>query len=200
LDTKIIAPSPHGSPANLGSRRELPILRHYSWRRAWTFLVVWIVLAGIFSPLAYEFTNRIQSTLSGMAGSPPETVRLSLVDNFSTALAFPTALVWDARGVPPDQAAAAWSSLVDTVKNDPKVVSVSDGRTMIETWPRPDWYAAFVAVKARTYGEAQTIIPKLREDVRTLKWPAGTHAPWVTGGPALFLDLNTASTEALRSG
>jgi RND superfamily putative drug exporter len=70
---------------------------------------------------------------------------------------------------------------------------------MIEKWPRPDWYAAFVALDESTYGGAQKAIPKLRHDVGTLKYPGGRH-PWVTGGPALFLDLNIASTEALRTG
>jgi RND superfamily putative drug exporter len=161
-------------------------------------------MAVIFAPLAYQFSNRIQSTLSGMAGSSPETVRLNLVKNFSTALAFPTAIVWDAKGVPPDQAAAAWDKLLQTVRGDPVVQDVNDGKTMVDNWPRPDWYAAFVAIKLKptgdtTYGDAQKTIPLLRHDVGTLSFPGG-HKPWVTGGPALFLDLNTASTDALRSG
>ncbi len=134
-----------------------------------------------------------------MAGSSPEVVKENLVKNFSTALAFPTALVWDAKGVPQAQADAAWASLMSTVKNDPVVKDVTDGHTMVDTWPRPDWYAAFIAVDATTYGEAQKAIPKLRADVRTLSFP-NHRFPWVTGGPALFLDLNIASTEALRSG
>ncbi len=156
-------------------------------------------MAVIFTPLAYKFAGRIQSTLSGMSGSQPETVRINLVKNFSTALAFPTALVWDAKGIPPDQAAAAWSNLLATLRADPVVTDVTDGQQMVENWPRPDWYAAFVAVKATTYGGAQVAIPKLRHDVATLSFPGG-RKPWVTGGPALFLDLNTASTEALRTG
>jgi RND superfamily putative drug exporter len=153
----------------------------------------------VFTPLAYEFSNRIQSTLSGVTGSAPEVVKENLVSNFSTALAFPTALVWDAKGVPPDQAAATWDHLLQTVKKDPAVKEVTDGKTMIEHWPRPDWFAAFIAVDAKTYGEAQKAIPQLRADVRTMTFPGGRF-PWVTGGPALFLDLNLASTEALRTG
>ena len=63
---------------------------------------------------AYEFSNRIQSTLSGVTGSAPEVVKLNLIKNFSTALAFPTALVWDAKGVPQDQADAAWAEAYST--------------------------------------------------------------------------------------
>ncbi len=196
LDTKISSPA---SGARHGASRELPIAKHYSRRRAWCHFLFWLVLVGLLAPLAYEFSNRIQSTLSGMTGSAPEVVKQSLVDNFSTALAFPTALVWDAKGVPQDQADAAWASLIDKVKGDSIVKDVTDGRTMVDNWPRPDWYAAFIAVDAKTYGEAQKAIPKLRADVRTLKLPNGRY-PWVTGGPALFLDLNIASTEALRSG
>jgi RND superfamily putative drug exporter len=156
-------------------------------------------MAIIFSPLAYEFSGRIQSTLSGMKGSQPETVRLNIVKNFSTALAFPTAIVWDAKGIPVDQAAAAWDNMLKTIRADPMVKDVTNGQEMIEDWPRPDWYAGFVAIDASTYGGAQKAIPVLRHDVSTLSFPGGKK-PWVTGGPALFLDLNTASTEALRTG
>jgi RND superfamily putative drug exporter len=203
LDTKIIS-SPGGPRAGGGGARELPIARHYSRRRAWCSFFFWLIAAVVFAPLAYQFSQRIQSTLSGMTGSAPETVRLALVKNFSTALAFPTAIVWDAKGVPPDQAAAAWDQLLQTIKGDDAVVQeVNDGRTMVDNWPRPDWYAAFVAIKSNpngdtTYGDAQKAIPILRHDVGTLSFPGRT--PWVTGGPALFLDLNTASTEALRNG
>jgi putative drug exporter of the RND superfamily len=203
LDTKITS-SPPGQRAGHGGGRELPIARHYSRRRAWCSFVFWLIAAIVFVPLAYQFSQRIQSTLSGMAGSSPETVRLNLVKNFSTALAFPTAIVWDAKGIPPDQAAAAWGTLLQTVRADPVVQDVNDGKTMVDNWPRPDWYAAFVAIKAAkggdtSYGDAQKTIPLLRHDVGTLSFPGG-HKPWVTGGPALFLDLNTASTDALHNG
>ena len=42
-------------------------------------------------------------------------------------------------------------------------------------------------------------MPNLRDDVAKLTFP-GNVKPWITGGPALFLDLNLASTESLRSG
>jgi len=198
LDTKISS-TPPASRRPTGAPRELPIARHYTRRRAWCHFLFWLVLVGIFIPLAHEFSNRIQSTLSGMAGSAPEVVKQNLVKNFSTALAFPTALVWDAKGVPQAQADAAWAALISTIKNDASVKDVTDGRTMIDQWPRPDWYAAFVAVDATTYGAAQKVIPHLRDEVRTLTYPNGKY-PWVTGGPALFLDLNLASTGALRTG
>jgi RND superfamily putative drug exporter len=196
LATKI-TPTSSGRPSSCGPG-ELPIARHYSRRRALSWFCVWLVLAIVFSPLAYLFTNRIQSTLSGMKGSAPETVRLNLVKNFSTALAFPAAIVWDAKGLPKDQADATWANVLDTIHADPVVKDVTDGKAMIEKWPRPDWYAAFVALDESTYGGAQKAIPKLRHDISTLKFPG--QRPWVTGGPALFLDLNIASTEALRTG
>jgi RND superfamily putative drug exporter len=196
LDTKIAST---GHPARHGAGRDLPIARHYSRRRAlWNF-AVWLALVMVFSPLAYQFSGRIQSTLNGMQGSQPETVRLNLVKNFSTALAFPVAIVWDAKGIPSAQADALWADVLQTAQSDPNVKDVTDGNTMVEKWPRPDWHAAFIALNAKTYGEAQTAIPILRHDMRTLGFPKGKR-PWVTGGPALFLDLNTASTDALRTG
>jgi RND superfamily putative drug exporter len=179
--------------------RFLRAARLYSRRHAICVLVFWFVVAASFLKLALDFTDRIQSTLSGMKGSPAEIVRLNVVKNFSTALAFPTAVVWEAKDVPQDQAEAAWKSALDTVGTDPSVNDVTDGRVMIDHWPGTDWYAAFIAVKASTYGEAQTVIPSLRADLRKLSFP-GANRPWVTGGPALFLDLNLASTDALRGG
>ena len=134
-----------------------------------------------------------------MKGTPSETVRINLVKNFSTALAFPTAIVWDSKGVPQADADAAWSALLDTVRGDTQIAQVSDVKGMIEQWPRPDWHAAFVAVNATTYSDAQEAIPPLRSLVQKTTFPGATH-PWVTGGPALFLDLNIASTKSLRSG
>ncbi len=187
----------HGaSPA--GRPRRAP--RLYSRRRAWVAVAIWLVIAVAFLKLALDFTDRIQSTLSGMKGAPSEIVRQNVVKNFSTALAFPTAVVWDARGVPPDQAEAAWRHALDTLRADADSVNeVNDGRIMVEHWPNTDWYAAFIAVKATTYGEAQKAIPAIRTDLARLPFP-GAARPWVTGGPALFLDLNLASTDALRGG
>ncbi len=179
--------------------RFLRAARLYSRRQAIFVLVFWFVVAACFLKLALDFTDRIQSTLSGMKGAPSEIVRQNVVKNFSTALAFPTAVVWDAKDVPPDQAEAAWKNALDAVGADTSVNDVTDGRVMIDHWPGTDWYAAFIAVKASTYGEAQTVIPNLRADLSKLPFP-GAHRPWVTGGPALFLDLNLASTDALRGG
>jgi len=181
----------------------LPVRRLYSRRHAWTALLLWVIVVAIFLPLAIDFASHIRSTLSGMKGTPSETVRLNLVKNFSTALAFPTAIVWDAKGVPPDEATATWNSLLDSLRGNPSVNDVTDGEKMVENWPRPDWHSAFVAVNAKTYSDAQDAIPALRDQVRTF-WAKSTLShttqPWVTGGPALFLDLNIASTESLRSG
>jgi RND superfamily putative drug exporter len=162
-------------------------------------VLFWIIVGSIFTPLAMQFSSRIQSTLSGMQGTPSETVRQNVVKNFSTALAFPTAIVWDAKGIPQDQADVVWKSALDAVRADASVNDVTDGQIMVGTWPRTDWHAAFVAVGASTYGEAEKVIPKLRADLGKLSFP-GASRPWVTGGPALFLDLNLASTEALRGG
>ncbi len=181
------------------SGHDLPIKRLYSRRQAILSVGLWVALVAIFIPLAYQFTSRIQSTLTGTKGTPSENVRINVVKNFSTALAFPTAIVWDAKGLPQDAADAAWKNLLDTIKADPSVKDVTDGNVMVENWPRSDWHAAFVAVDATTYGEAEKVVPTLRGDVSKLTFPGGVK-PWVTGGPALFLDLNLASTESLRSG
>lgn len=159
-------------------------------------------MAVVFTPMALDFANHIQSTLSGMKGAASETVRQNLVQNFSKALAFPTAIVWDSQGVPEDQADAAWKSALSTLRADTSIVSdVTDGNVLIEKWPRPDWHAAFVADAdtTTTYGEAERVIPRLREEMAKLPFP-GENKPWVTGGPALFLDLNLASTSSLRTG
>lgn len=178
----------------------MPITRHYSRRYAVITLLFWGVLTALFIPLAYDFTSRIQSTLSGMKGTPSEIVRQNVVKNFSTALAFPTAVVWDAKGVPAAEADASWKNALDALRADSNSVNdVTDGRVMIENWPRSDWYAAFVAVKAETYGDAEKRVPELRDDMAKISFAGGKH-PWVTGGPALFLDLNLASTESLRVG
>lgn len=179
--------------------QELPIKRHYSRHRAIVSLLIWLILAVIFTPLAFEFTSRIQSTLSGMKDSPSETVRINVVKNFSTALAFPTAIVWDAKGVAPEKATAAWKNILDAARADSSVNDVTDGTVMVENWPRSDWHAAFVAVTATTYGGAEKVVPHLRDDMAKLSIP-GPNRPWITGGPALFLDLNQASTESLRKG
>ena len=134
-----------------------------------------------------------------MRGADSEVVRQNVVKNFSTALAFPTAIVWEAKGIPPVLADAAWKNALETVRNDAKVNDVTDGRIMVGMWPRSDWHAAFVAVGASTYGDAEKVIPRLRADLSKVSFPGGKR-PWVTGGPALFLDLNLASTEALRRG
>ena len=162
-------------------------------------VMFWVTMVVVFAPLAYQFSSRIQSTLSGMKGTPAENVRINVVKNFSTALAFPTAIVWDAKGLPPADADAAWKATLDAVRADPLVNEVTDGNMMIENWPRSDWHAAFVAVAATTYGGAEKIVPNIRDDVSKLSFPGG-QKPWVTGGPALFLDLNVASTDSLRSG
>jgi RND superfamily putative drug exporter len=183
----------------LHSGPELPVRRLYSRRHAWSSLLLWVFVVAVFVPLAIDFTSRVRSTLSGMKGTASETVRVNLVNNFSTALAFPTAVVWDAKGVPADEASVSWNALLDALRNDGKVMDTTDGSTMVDHWPRSDWHAAFVAVNAKTYSDAQDVVPGLRADVAKLSFPGETR-PWVTGGPALFLDLNLASTESLRSG
>ncbi len=175
------------------------IQRPYTRRHAFVSLAFWVALTLFFTPLALKFDSRIQSTLSGMKGAQSEIVRQNLVKNFSTALAFPTAIVWDAQGLPPADADAAWKNMLEAVRASPSVIDVTDGRMLIAHWPRSDWYAAFIAGKASTYGEAEKVVPKMRELMQTLSFPGSSH-PWVTGGPALFLDLNLASTESLRTG
>jgi len=193
-----------GRPASNGSipgpqGHGLLARRLYSRRNAILSVLFWVGMVIVFTPLAIQFTSRIESTLNGMKGTPSENVRVNVVKNFSTALAFPTAIVWEAHGVPPVDADAAWKNLLAAVRSDSTVNDVTDGNVMIENWPRSDWHAAFVAVGASTYGGAEKVVPNLRADVARLPFP-GAHRPWVTGGPALFLDLNLASTESLRSG
>jgi RND superfamily putative drug exporter len=170
-----------------------------SHKKCLACVLIWMIIGVIFAPMAVQFTSRLQSTLSGMKDAPSEIVRQNVVKNFSTALAFPTAIVWDAKGLPADQADAAWSGALDAIRADSHVNDVTDGEMMVDKWPRSDWHAAFVAVGATTYGDAQNVIPELRDDLAKLSFPNGQR-PWVTGGPALFLDLNIASTEALRGG
>ncbi|HEV3272356.1 MAG TPA: MMPL family transporter [Candidatus Methylacidiphilales bacterium] len=192
--------SANGSAPEPGGRGPgLPVKRLYSRRHAMVSLLFWLMLVAVFTPLAIQFTSKIQSTLSGTKGTASENVRINVVKNFSTALAFPTAIVWDAKGVPAADADAAWKGLLDAVRADSSVNDVTDGSVMIENWPREDWHAAFVAVGAKTYGEAEKVVPNLRADVAKISFP-GASRPWVTGGPALFLDLNIASTKSLRSG
>jgi RND superfamily putative drug exporter len=192
-----LRPDSNGSvPAKGGSLR---VRRLYSRRHAVLSVLFWLIMVGVFIPLAIQFTSRMQTTLSGTKGTPSENVRINVVKNFSTALAFPTAIVWDAKGLPAADADTAWKNLLDSVRADPGVNEVTDGNVMIENWPRSDWHAAFVAVGATTYGDAEKVVPNLRADVAKLPFP-GAKRPWVTGGPALFLDLNIASTESLRAG
>ncbi len=194
-----VLPGPHGvGPAGTG-HGGLPVKRLYTRRHAVLSVLGWITIVALFTPLAIQFTSRIESTLSGMKGTPSENVRINVVKNFSTALAFPTAIVWDAKGIPPADADAAWQNVLAAVRADPTVNDVTDGNAMVANWPRSDWHAAFVAVGASTYGGAEKVVPNLRADVAKLSFP-GTKRPWVTGGPALFLDLNLASTQSLRSG
>jgi len=176
------SPEPDGRPTGL------PVKRLYSRRHAIISVMFWVTMVVVFTPLAIQFTSRIQSTLSGMKGTPSENVRINVVKNFSTALAFPTAIVWDAKGLPPAEADAAWKNLLDAIRADPNVNDATDGNIMIDNWPRSDWHAAFVAVGASTYGGAERVVPNLRDDVARLSFP-GSQKPWVTGGPALFLDL-----------
>src|ERR1700677_582524 len=197
--TTRMQPSTNGSHSRPPVAADLPVRRLYSRHHAFVSLLFWAGMVAVFTPLAVQFTSRIQTTLSGMKGRASETVRQNVVKNFSTALAFPTAVVWDAAGQPQADSDAAWSSLLDALRADPQVNEVTDGNTMIENWPRSDWHAAFVAVNATTYGDAEHIVPGLRDDVTKLTFPGGKK-PWVTGGPALFLDLNVASTDSLRSG
>jgi len=92
ISSKVVFPAPDGP--------NLRVRRLYTRNHAIFSLVFWLALVAILTPLAIEFTSRIQSTLSGMKGTPSEKVRINVVKNFSTALAFPTAVVWDAKGLP----------------------------------------------------------------------------------------------------
>src|SRR5437868_6407573 len=114
----------------------VPIVRQFSRRFSWFLVVVWFGIAAWLSPTAWNFSQRVQGTLTGVKDSPAEAVRMALIKNFSTALAFPTALIWDAKGLPPDEAVATWKKLVDTAKKSPGVSDVYDGRQFLSPWPK----------------------------------------------------------------
>lgn len=136
--------------------------------------------------------------MTGVKDSPAEVVRQTLIRNFSPALAFPTALIWDAQGLPLEQADAEWKKIVQTVRQSSAVSDIYDGRYFLSPWPRQDWYAAFVELKADNYAKAEAQLAPLRQDINKNYTPPEGHPWYITGGPALFLDLNLASTEALR--
>jgi hypothetical protein len=115
---------------------------------------------------------------------------INVVKNFSTALAFPTAIVWDAKGVPQAEADAAWKTLLDALRADTTAVNdVTDGNVLIENWPRsptgtpPSWPS-----RRSTYGEAERVDPNLAPT----KWPSflsrwkpalGHRRPGALSGP-----------------
>jgi putative drug exporter of the RND superfamily len=180
---------------------------HYlSHRRSLAWMVFWLVLVSLLALPAWNFSHQIKGTLTGIPDSDAEHVRKALEENFSTALAYPTAVVWNGAGLSPEQRQTRWQAILDAVKSDENVTLVSDARRMLDKWPRDDWYAAFVELKATSYGDAEKKIPGLRKKLHgeSIKAADGTttlpaaQQPKITGGPALFMDLNLSSTDALR--
>ena len=194
----------HGSASENGyapdSGPGLKAKRLFSRRHAVISLMFWVTMLVVFTPLAMQFTSRIQSTLSGMKGTPSEKVRINVVKNFSTALAFPTAIVWDAKGLPPADADAAWKT---TARRD----SRRSAGQRCHRWQHDDRRLAAERLARRlcrgrrprpTAGPKRSC-PTCATTSPSFPFPARTSR----GSPAdrrCFLDLNLASTESLRSG
>lgn len=173
--------------------------RFLSRRRAVAYLLTWLVLALWLAAPAWNFSHQIKGTLTGVRDTDSEQVRKTLVENFSSSLAFPTAVIWDAEGLSPEEGQARWQEIMGALRSAPGVSEASDAKRFLETWPRESWHAAFVELKATSYAEAEKQIPGLRQHLREQVKLPPDRVPHVTGGPALFMDLNLASTEALRA-
>lgn len=173
--------------------------RFLTRRRAAAIVLVWIVLGVLLAGPAWNFSHQIKGTLTGVRGSQSETVKDALVENFSSALAFPTAVVWDGAGLPPEVGDARWKEILSALQQAPGVSQVSDARRFMEGEGRKDWHAAFIELKATSYAESEKIVPALRTAAHSVKLEETVQQPKITGGPALFMDLNFASTEALRA-
>lgn len=173
--------------------------RFLSRRRAVAYFLVWLVLALWLAAPAWNFSHQIKGTLTGVRDTDSEKVRKTLVENFSSSLAFPTAVIWDAKDLSPEEGQARWQEIMGALRSAPGVSEASDAKRFMETWPRDSWHAAFVELKATSYAEAEKQIPGLRQHLREQVKLPPDKVPHVTGGPALFMDLNLASTEALRT-
>lgn len=247
----------------------------YSRRAAIVCVVVWSVVTLWFAPAAWNFAHQVRGTLSGVADSPAAMVQQSLARNFSTALAFPTAVVWDARSLSAEDGAEKWAQIKEQLSQIPGLLpgGVKDARQFVPDWPDDRWHLAFLEIDTQDYRGAETFLPVARQFIKdkvrlqtaevagpapaatnnvlnpteTPSLPAETNlfvapnanirdnappdgpstnateqstsnyqvagpvqsatlAPgtpgfpplYITGGPALFHDLNEESTEALR--
>src|SRR5271155_5071418 len=75
LQARLTPPASKSSaPEPGGHGHGLPIKRHYSRRHAMLSLMFWLTMGAVFTPLAVQFTSRIQSTLNGTKGTPSENV------------------------------------------------------------------------------------------------------------------------------
>ncbi|PTY03431.1 hypothetical protein DB346_05990 [Verrucomicrobia bacterium LW23] len=227
-------PRGEGDGAGKNSEPELPraMTLFYSRRAAVVCVVVWLVLGAWFAPAAYNFAHQIRGTLSGVSDSPAAMVQQSLARNFSKALAFPTAVVWDARSLPPDMGDAYWEQIKQQLESVPGLLpgGVRDASRFIPDWPDPRWKLAFLEIDTPDFRGAEQFLPEVRKFIKEkVRFEAtelsaiavpGSGAPkkagdlqpgphpvpggpgfppiLVTGGPAMFHDLNTESTEALR--
>lgn len=173
--------------------------RYLSRRRSVAWLVLWLAFGAMLAVPAWNFSRQIKGTLTGVKNTESEAVREILVDNFSSSLAFPTAVVWDGAGYSPEENQAHWQEILTAIQNAPGVTDAQDVKGFLDQMPRDNWHVAFVELGATTYTEAEKLIPGLREKIHgDVKLPPD-HQPNVTGGPALFMDLNTSSTEALHT-
>lgn len=166
--------------------------------RAAMVVLFWVLLAALMTPSAWNFAHRLTGTFSGTEDSEPALVEAALVENFSTALAFPVALVWDSKGVPVEEAREAWKQLIETTEEIPSVIDVSDAQKLVSQDLRPGWFVAFLELDVKTFGEAEVQLPKVRAYLAEHIHLPGENGYKITGGPAMFLDLNTSSTQALQ--
>jgi RND superfamily putative drug exporter len=141
----------------------------------------------------------MKGTLAGTVNGESSRVADVLVKNFSTGLAFPTAVVWDGTDLPIAESDAEWDQLVTTLKADAAINAVNDSSQLTQTGVTPGWHVAFLALHAKDYPGAGEWIPHIRDLLQKVPL-TGKFRPQVTGGPALFIDMNEASTTALRHG
>jgi RND superfamily putative drug exporter len=185
-------------PNEFLSQARQTLIRLYSRRLALVWVILWGGLACCLGPTAWNFSHRLQGTLTGVDNSAAESVRVALTKNFTTALAFPTAIIWDSHGLTEETAQGIWARIVESAKNSPGVTQVYDGKALLPDWPRPDWHAAFIELGADSYGQAEKMIPVVRAQIKRDAGAPPGRPVWITGGPALFFDLNVASVDALR--
>ncbi len=179
------------------NQARLPVHRLFSRRRAIAWIILWSSILIVFVGSAARFSEEVHGTLTGTIRGSSEIVRSVLVDHFTTALAFPTAVVWDGSDRPTEETDAKWQEIQEKLRSYEGVSQITDCNDLVEHKSEPGWHAAFIALNAQNYAEAEKRIEPIRAVLDGIEFH-GAHRPYVTGGPAVFIDLNLASTNALR--